>query len=237
MRLQVFLSHSGICSRRRAFEYIQAGRVTVNGKISSEPSLDVTAKDSIFLDGEPVFLKEKIYVVLNKPAGFITTTKDRFAEKKIIDILPESLKFLRPAGRLDQDTTGLIILTNDGDMILRLTHPSFEKEKVYRVILDKPLNSEHRNKIESGIFLDGKKTLPASIKQIRTKEVEMVLREGRKRQVRRSFALFGYRVVKLCRIRQGSLVLGDLKEGDWRFLTKKEVEGLKDASQSGLVRR
>lgn len=226
MRLQVFLSRSGICSRRKAFEYVQSGRVSVNGKVIQEPSFAVTPDAEVFLDGKIVASSEKAYVLLNKPAGVITTTKDKFAKRKITDILPLSMRMLKPAGRLDRDTTGLIILTNDGELAFRLTHPSFEVEKVYHVVLDKALSSADKPAIEKGVVLDGKKTHPAQIKNIMGNALDIVLHEGRKRQVRRMFSEFGYRVCSLSRQSQGSLKLGDLKTGQWRFLKKEEIDRL-----------
>lgn len=223
MRLQVYLSHSGACSRRRALEYIQSGRVKVNGGKILEPSFSVTPSDTVLLDGRQISLKEKTYILLNKPKGVVTTTKDRFAPKKITDLLPVEFKHLHPVGRLDRDTTGLIVLTNDGELAFRLSHPSFEIEKAYRVVLDKPLLPDHKNKIEKGVSLDGKKTFPCRIKVFSPLEAEIVIHEGRKRQVRRMFASLGYYVVELCRIRQGSMVLGSLEPGAWRFLTKEEI--------------
>ncbi len=226
MRLQVFLSRSGICSRRKAFEYVQSGRVSVNGKVIQEPSFAVTPDAEVFLDGKIVVSPEKAYVLLNKPVGVVTTTKDKFAKCKITDILPLSMRMLKPAGRLDRDTTGLIILTNDGELAFRLTHPSFEVEKVYHVVLDKALFLADKPAIEKGVVLDGKKTHPAQIKNIMGNALDIVLHEGRKRQVRRMFSEFGYHVCSLSRMSQGSLKLGDLKEGQWRFLKKDEIDRL-----------
>jgi len=223
MRLQVFLSRSGICSRRKAFEYVQSGRVSVKGRVIQEPSFAVTPDDEVFLDGKIVASSEKAYVLLNKPAGVITTTKDKFAKRKITDMLPPILKALKPVGRLDRDTTGLLILTNDGELAFRLTHPSFEIEKIYQVVLDKALSLADKTAIEKGVVLDGKKTYPAQIKNIMGNALDIVLHEGRKRQVRRMFSEFGYRVCSLSRLSQGSLKLGDLKAGQWRFLKKEEI--------------
>jgi pseudouridine synthase len=233
MRLQVYLSHSGACSRRRALEYIQSGRVKVNGEKILEPSFSVTPSDTVLLDDRQISLKEKTYILLNKPKGVVTTTKDRFAPKKITDLLPVEFKHLHPVGRLDRDTTGLIVLTNDGELAFRLSHPSFEIDKAYKVVLDKSLKLQDKYKIEKGVLLDAELTSPCRIVEVRPrqsgprsdlgKEVEIVIHEGRKRQVRRMFASLGYYVVELCRIRQGSMVLGSLQPGAWRFLTKEEI--------------
>lgn len=227
MRLQVFLSHSGACSRRKALQNIQSGKVFVNGAKILEPSFSVDPlKDRVVLDGKPVILPEKIYILLNKPQGVVTTVADPFAEKKVLDLLPVTLRHLYPAGRLDKDTTGLILLTNDGDLTHRLIHPSFEVEKTYRVFLNKPLNDRDKKILQEGIVVEGKKTAPCKIKKIAKNEWEAVIHEGRKRQIRRMFAALRYHVRELSRIRQGSLVLGDLKPGEWRFLKPEEVKRL-----------
>lgn len=226
MRLQLFLSGSGVCSRRKAFEYVLAGRVCVNGKKIAEPSFDVSGNEVVTLDGLAVSLKTKAYILLYKPRGVISTTKDRFASKKITDLLPPQWRHLRPVGRLDRDTTGLILLTNDGELAFRLSHPSFEAEKVYRVTLDRPLSLDDKKRIEEGVVLDGKRTSACRIDKPGAKELEITIHEGRKRQVRRMFSAFRYHVSALCRIRQGSLVLGTLKEGEWRFLNDEETRRL-----------
>ncbi|MFH0940968.1 MAG: pseudouridine synthase [Candidatus Omnitrophota bacterium] len=228
MRLQVFLSHSGACSRRKALDLILQGRVTVSGKAILEPSYPITDVSGVVaLDGKRIILpEEKIYILLNKPKGVTTTKSDRFAEKKILDVLPIKFKDLYPVGRLDKDTTGLILLTNDGILTHRMSHPSFEVDKAYKVVLDKPLKLQDKYKIEKGVLLDDKVTSPCRV-LVTGEEVEIVIHEGRKRQVRRMFALLRYHVRELVRTRQGPLSLGELKEGQWRFLTKDEVEQLR----------
>lgn len=228
MRLQVFLSHSGACSRRKALDLILQGRVTVSGKTILEPSYPVTdVSGDIALDGKNIILpKEKIYVLLNKPKGVITTRSDRFADRKVIDLLPQHLKNLYPVGRLDKDTTGLLLLTNDGELTHRMIHPSFETEKAYYIVLNKPLKPQDKEQLEKGILLDDKATSPCRVTES-GKEVEIIIHEGRKRQVRRMFSFLHYHVEELVRTRQGPLSLGELKEGEWRFLTKDEVKLLR----------
>ena len=227
MRLQVFLSHSGACSRRKALESIKQGRVTVNGRKIFEPSYSVQEhSDVVLLDDKQISLAQKLYILLNKPKGVVTTVSDRFAEKKVLDLLPKNFKNLYPVGRLDKDTSGLLLLTNDGALTHRLIHPSFEVEKAYRVLLNKPISGDDKNRLQNGIVLDGKKTAPCQIKKISQNEFEIIIHEGRKRQIRRMFASLHYHVVALVRIRQGSLTLGNLKVGEWRFLTKEEVNRL-----------
>lgn len=225
MRLQVFLSRSGACSRRKALEYIKAKRVVVEGDIIQEPSFEVSPScTSVELDGKKIFLFEKVYVLLNKPGGVVTTTSDKFAPKKIIDLLPANLRRLHPVGRLDKDTTGLILLTNDGDFTHHMIHPSFNVKKVYRALLDRELSFKDKNSFKRGIMLEGRRTAPCEIKRINRLIYEIVLHEGRKRQIRNMFKVLGYSVVELSRIRQGSLSLGGLPAGKWRFLNKEEVK-------------
>lgn len=230
MRLQVFLSHSGVCSRRRALELVQSGRVRVNGLVIREPSHAIDGdKDTVTLNNQRVSLKEKQYILINKPKGVTTTKKDHFAEKTIMDILPEKFRHLFPVGRLDRDTTGLLILTNDGDFSYGLTHPSFNIDKVYLAVLDKPLSEGHRKQLQNGVEIDNELTAPCKISILEDKKAEITIHEGRKRQVRKMFALLGYRVLDLRRVRFGNLSLGDLKIGHWRKISEEELAKLKSA--------
>lgn len=231
-RLQVFLSHSGICSRRLALSLIQQGRVTVNQRKILEPSFRVSAKDCIFLDGKPIKGKKLEYVLFYKPCGVTTTLKDCFAKKTVLDVLPERLKHLKPVGRLDKNTEGLLLLTNDGDVAYKLTHPKFNIDKTYFVIIKNFLRSKDKKRMEEGILLEGKKTCPSSINDVCATSVKTSLRltihEGRKRQVRRMFGSLGYPVMYLRREKQGILTLKSLKPGQWRNLTTQETEYLKN---------
>lgn len=231
MRLQVFLSKSGISSRRAAAWIIRSGRIKVDDKIVLEPSFKVDPdKDRIFLDNRRLFAKEKIYIVLNKPMGVTSTKKDRHAESTIMDLLPQNLRHLNPVGRLDKDSTGLILLTNDGALINRFTHPSFNINKQYLVTLDKALKDKDRRNIEGGVVLDNKATAPCKIRLRGAMLLEVTIGEGRKRQIRRMFSGKGYRVLKLKRVKEGPLGLGELPAGKWRFLTKKEISAIKSHS-------
>lgn len=224
MRLQVYLSHSGACSRRAALDIILAGRVSVNQKKIAEPSFGIDPfVDKICLDGKPLSLPQKITILLHKPQGVVTTKSDPFASRTVLDLLPEKFKHVFPVGRLDRDTTGLLLLTNDGPLAHHLIHPSFEVDKVYRAVLDRPLAQEDRRHLEKGILMEDKKTSPCRIKFLGASCVEITIHEGRKRQIRKMFALLRYHVQELCRIQQGSLTLGNLKPGEWRFLTEEEV--------------
>ena len=225
MRLQVFLSKAGVCSRRAAVGFIRSGKVSVNSKKIIEPSFKVDPeKDRVFLNGKRISPREKIYIMLNKPKGVTTTKKDRFAKKTVMDLLPRRFKHLNPVGRLDKDTTGLILLTNDGDMINRFTHPKFNIDKTYEVKLDKELVSSDKRMMEKGVIIDGSFTAECRIKMRSKNEVEMTLHEGRKRQIRRMFSSVGYKVRGLKRTREGLLNLAALPEGRWRLLTRDEIK-------------
>ena len=226
VRLQVFLSRSGACSRRTALDIIFAGRVCVNGRRVTEPSVEVfPEKDRVLLDGRPVGPAAKEYILFHKPKGVVTTKSDRFAAKTVLDFFPAELKHLNPAGRLDKDTTGLLLMTNDGDLAYRLTHPSFDVAKVYRARLDRPLAAADRRALEAGVVLDGKPTRPCALRP-EGALVEVTLHEGRKRQIRRMFAARGYTVEELERLRHGPLALGGLAPGAWRRLTAQELSAL-----------
>ncbi|MCR4338112.1 MAG: rRNA pseudouridine synthase [Candidatus Omnitrophica bacterium] len=228
MRLQTVISHSGVCSRRKAFDVIQQGRVTVNGQKVLEPSTEVTLeKDRVEVDGQPLKSQAYRYVLLNKPAGYTTTKEDRFAEKTVMELLPEDLQHLHPVGRLDRDTEGLLLLTNDGELTHHLTHPKFDIDKTYEVHVAKRLTPEQKLRLERGVIIEGKKTSTARIEQLKYQEDKtrflITIHEGRNRQVRRMVAVVGHRVTFLKRIRQGSLELGNLKTGEFRYLSENEV--------------
>jgi len=228
------LSRHGVCSRRRALEIIQAGRVSVNGQPQHEPSTPVDpTNDKVVVDGKVVGQKAYQYILLNKPAGYVTTKAQFHGEKSVFDILPSQFRHLSPVGRLDKDTEGLLLLTNDGDVAYRLTHPKFQIEKTYFVCVYGILKPEEKDELERGILIEGEKTAPAKIKDVkpfkdRTKtEFLMTIHEGKKRQIRLMCEAVGHKVAYLKRIAQGPLVLGDLPCGRWRELTKDEVQRFK----------
>ena len=231
MRLQVFLSHNGVCSRRDALVLIQQGRVAVNGQIIREPAHSVTGEEEVKVDGRKIKGTRREYILLNKPAGYVTTKEDRFAEKTVMDLLPGELQGLHPVGRLDKDTEGLLLLTNDGDLTARLTHPSHEIEKTYFVRVGGRVARETKRQIESGILLEGRKTAPARMERLRIAgrdtEFLITIHEGRKRQIRLMLQQVGHRVIFLQRIQQGPIKLGGLKLGAWRRLTIEEIQALK----------
>ncbi|MBF0532854.1 MAG: rRNA pseudouridine synthase [Candidatus Omnitrophica bacterium] len=232
VRLNVFLSRHGVCSRRDAMQFVLQGRVRIAGAVVREPSSPVamTAED-IAVDGKLVKAEKYSYIMLNKPAGYTTTKSDRYAEKVVYELLPPEYRQLPTAGRLDQDSEGLLLFTNDGDVNLILTHPRYNADKVYVVVMRGELTREEKRQIESGVIVEGKKTAPARISDVVIKngqtQARIKIHEGRKRQVRRMFAAVGHEVIKLVRMSQGPLVLGNLAVGKWRHLTAAEVKALK----------
>ena len=227
MRLQVFLSKAGVCSRRSAVDIIRSGKARVNNRKILEPSFKINpAKDIVFLSGKKILLKEKVYIMMNKPKGVTTTKKDRFAKRTVMDLLPRRLSHLNPVGRLDKDTTGLLLLTNDGELINRLTHPRYNIEKLYEARLNARLKDDDRVVLERGLDLDGEHTAPCRIQLREKSNLEIVLHEGKKRQIRRIFSKMGYKVLDLKRSKEGSLAVAGLGEGRWRALTEKELRGL-----------
>lgn len=232
LRLQVFLSRNGVCSRREAMQLIQAGRIKVNGKVNIEPSTPVDpSRDRVEVDDKPVSTKEFLYVMLHKPAGFVTTKKDGFGTPTVYDLLPKNMIHLNSAGRLDKDTEGLLLFSNDGDLIHRLSHPSFQTDKVYEVIIDSHLRPQDKAAFEEGLMIEGKRTAPAKINDAapagKNTQLTVVIHEGKKRQIRVMFSQLGYNVIYLKRTAQGPLRLGDLKKGQWRALSAEEVSALK----------
>jgi pseudouridine synthase len=232
IKLLIFLSHSGVCSRRRALDFILSGHVSVNAKVIREPSVIIDPEnDKVSLDGRPVKTKTHTYILLNKPEGYVTTLKDPHAKKTVLDLLPQDLKHLRPAGRLDKDTEGLLIFTNDGELIYKLTHPKFNIDKTYFVKIDAELKDSQKIRLEKGVNLDGKLTSPAKISHLGSEkgktEFQITIHEGRKRQIRRMLEIVGHKVVVLKRISQAGLCLGNLAVGKWRFLSEREIAFLK----------
>lgn len=227
--LQKFIAESGYCSRRRAEELIKQGDVFVNGEVA-EPGMKADDKDEIKIFGKIIGLpEEKIYIKMNKPAGYVCTSREFKGEKNIFDLIGKKER-LFVAGRLDKDSRGLILLTNDGDLAQKITHPSFKHEKKYIIKLDSSvLNPEIiANRLKSGIDIgDGDGIVKArEAKALSAWEFEMTLGEGKKRQIRRMFMAFGLKVKDLVRVSVGNLELGDLPEGQWRPLKKKEIEEL-----------
>jgi len=226
MRLQKYLSQAGICSRREAEKKILSGFVKVNDKIVSQLGSKVKSdKDKIEYKGMPVFIKKKnIYIALNKPEGYISACKDK-RNKTILNLIKIKER-IYPVGRLDKDSCGLIILTNDGSMHHQLLHPSFDHEKEYQVTIEKPISNSELLKMEKGIVIMGTKTREAKIRRTSENSFSIILQEGRNRQIRRMAKKLGYRVMKLKRIRFSNILIKGLKAGKWRYLTKEEVKKL-----------
>ncbi len=232
IRLQKYLAQCGACSRRKAMEWIFQGQVAINGEINREPSTAVDPEtDRVELNGRSLNLKKYEYLLLNKPAGIITSASDPHASRTVFDLLPAHLRHLQAVGRLDKNTEGLLFFTNDGELAHRLMHPKFEIDKRYFVRLKGALKSDDCKKMEKGIMLEGRKTSPAEIRRVQIcglkTECEIILHEGRKRQIRKMFSQLGYHVVFLKRIQQGSLALGSLPKGKWRPLSQAEITRLK----------
>jgi pseudouridine synthase len=221
MRLQKWLSEAGVCSRRRGEAYILAGRVSVTALGSKiDPQ-----QDRIEVDGRPVaFSTGKIYVALHKPKGYVTSCRHP-GHKVVLDLidLPERIY---PIGRLDKDSTGLLLLTNDGRLHQRLSHPSFDHEKEYEVVVEDPIADDALQKLAEGMPLMGRKTRPARVRRLSGRRFRIVLREGRNRQIRRMVRNLGHKVRRLQRIRVSRIRLGGLPEGAWRYLTPAEKNKL-----------
>ena len=231
MRLQVAIAKAGVASRRKAAELIESGYVRVNKNIVKEKGFHVdTKKDKIYFEGKLLsFTKKKYYFVLNKPSGVLSTAKDEKGRRCVVDYITGIRVY--PVGRLDKDTTGLIILTNDGDLTYRLTHPKFGIERVYEVKVKGRLGEDSLRKLKNGIMLDDKLAKAEKIAILKKgsgfTSLFLTLREGRKREVRRMLRSVGHFVVKLKRISYGSLRLGNLKEGEKRGISKEELKSLR----------
>lgn len=232
VRLQVALAKTGRASRRYAAELIKSGRVSVNNKIVTDRAFRVdTAKDEITLDGRLAFFEKKKYYVLNKPAGVLSTARDERGRKTVLDYIKRKNTRLYPVGRLDKDTTGLIILTNDGDLTYRLTHPKFRIDRVYEVKVKNEVRTEAVLRLKKGINLEGKRARAEKVtfkKRSPGSSVLLItLREGQKREVRRMFEAIGYEILELRRIAYGPLRLKGLEVGSSRPLTENEVLDLR----------
>lgn len=230
-RLNKFLANAGVCSRREADELIVSGAVKVNGEVVSELGFKVTRKDSIMFNDQPVILERKVYVLLNKPKDTVTTSDDPQGRKTVMDLVHgASRERIYPVGRLDRNTTGVLLLTNDGDLASKLTHPGFMKKKIYHVWLDKEVSEEDLAKIATGIDLEDGPIHADAIAYATEEDRDQVgieIHSGKNRIVRRIFETLGYRVVKLDRVYFAGLTKKNLPRGRWRHLTQQEVNMLK----------
>ncbi len=233
IRLNKFLAQAGLASRREADRMIEEGRVAVNGEVIQTLGHKIEEeRDRVEVDGIKIKQeKKRYYVMLNKPPGYLVSLKDSFGRPKVRDLLPTLKGRVFPVGRLDSDSEGLLLLTNDGGLAFRLTHPRFKIKKVYLVRVKGTPESSDLRRLKRGIILDGKKTAPARIKLLSSSSRESFLRveihEGRKREIRRLFDVIGHKVIELQRIEFGSLSLGKLRKGKWRSLDRSEIDKLK----------
>ncbi len=226
MRLQKFLSKAGICSRRKGEEYIQSGLVRVNNTIVTELGTKIDpVKDSVEFKGKAVKLEnDLVYILLNKPKGYVTSCRQP-GEKIVLDLIDVPQR-IYPIGRLDKDSTGLLILTNDGNLHHKLSHPSFDHEKEYDVTVSSPITDGALQNIARGMPMMGTKTRPAEIIRLSSRRFRIVLKEGKNRQIRRMIRKVGNHVIGLKRLRISNIKLKGLDEGAWRYLTKKEQKAL-----------
>ena len=231
LRLNKFLANAGVCSRREADEFIQAGLVTVNGEVVTELGTKILRTDEVKFHDAVVSLEKKGYVLLNKPKDYVTTSDDPQQRKTVMDLVKDVCpERIYPVGRLDRNTTGVLLLTNDGDLASKLTHPKFLKKKVYHVHLDKNLTSHDMDQIREGITLDDGEIKADAIEYADDRDKSQVgieIHSGKNRIVRRIFESLGYRVTKLDRVQFAGLTKKNLRRGDWRFLTEKEVDMLR----------
>ena len=231
IRLNKFLANAGKCSRREADAFIQAGVVTVNGQVVTELGTKILRTDEVKFHDEPVKLEKKVYVLLNKPKDYVTTSDDPQQRKTVMDLVKDACpERIYPVGRLDRNTTGVLLLTNDGDLASKLTHPKFLKKKVYHVFLDKNVTAHDMAQIAEGITLDDGEIHADAIEYASDTDKSQVgieIHSGKNRIVRRIFESLGYRVVKLDRVQFAGLTKKNVRRGDWRYLTEKEVDMLR----------
>lgn len=230
LRLNVYIAGGSGYSRRKADTLILAGKVMVNNTVIRQPYYRVDPTDTVCIGNQKIMSEKHVYLALNKPAGYTCTCSDRYADKKAIDILPASLQHVYPVGRLDKDSRGLLLLTNDGKFCQRVTHPRFCVEKEYMVLISPPLSDEHIQQLRAhqGARVNGEQYHLNAIRVMKKDAGQSMLSvtasEGKKRHLRVIFSSLGYRVIDLRRVRIGEINLGTLKEGHYRFLTEKEVE-------------
>ena len=231
IRLNKFIANSGICSRREADQYIQAGVVTVNDEVVTELGTKVNVfTDDIKFNGERIRGEEKVYIVMNKPKGYVTTASDPHAEKTVMDLLKKCSARVFPVGRLDKNTTGVLMFTNDGEIAERLTHPSYDKKKIYQVILDKPITQEDFDQVLSGVSLNDGDIKADELEYIDAEDhrkLGIEIHSGKNRIVRRIFESLGYEVKALDRVYFAGLTKKGLKKGEWRYLSEGESNILK----------
>lgn len=231
--LNKYLARCGIASRRKAVDLIESGRVTINGEIELTPGRRVEPGDVVTYDGLPLDAPDFHYILLNKPKGVLVTMDDPQNRSTILNYLPDVGCVLKPVGRLDKESEGLLICTNDGELAARLTHPRYSVDKEYVVMVDGSMPDKSLGKLEKGVFMDGSKTSPAQVSEVNRRETStqfhLVIHEGRNRQIRRMCAMVGHEVTSLKRIRIGSLIMRKMPSGMCRILSKSEVNQLRQA--------
>src|ERR671936_862835 len=231
MRLNAYLARAGVASRRKADELIKAGRVTVNGE-PGQLNTFVESRDRVELDGEPLARQPLTYVLLHKPAGVVTTARDPHGRPTVVELVADSETRVVPVGRLDADTTGALLLTNDGELAHRLAHPRYEVEKVYVAEAAGETSDDALARLEQGVDLDDGPTAPAKATRLGPNKIELAIQEGRKHQVKRMLAAVGYPVSRLHRSRYAGLTLNELEPGAWRELEPGEVARLRSLAHS-----
>lgn len=236
MRINKYIAHAGVASRRKAEELIKRGLVTLNGQVVIELATTVKSGDRVEVEGQPIYNEEKVYYLLNKPRGVISSVRDDKGRQTVVDLLPEVKERIYPVGRLDWDTSGLLILTNDGDFTDKMLHPRHEIDKVYVARVKGLASKDNLRPLTKGIVIDGKKTQPARYRIVKTDReknrsvVELTIHEGRNHQVKKMFEAVGLMVDKLSRTRFGTLDLSGLNSGEARRLNKKEISQLYNAA-------
>ncbi|HLV10063.1 MAG TPA: pseudouridine synthase [Halanaerobiales bacterium] len=230
-RLQKVMAHAGIASRRKSEKIIASGRVRVNGVVVTRPGTRVSEDDLIEVNGRVITPEKRIYILLNKPPGYITTVDDPHGRETVLDLIRGVEQRIYPVGRLDSDTEGLLLLTNDGELTYILTHPSHMIDKSYRVTVEGYPGKKDLKRLEEGVFLEDGRTAPARIDNISNRnsitEFDIIIYEGRNRQVRRMCELIGFPVINLIRFKFAFLSLKGINQGEYRFLTEEEVKELK----------
>ena len=231
IRLNKYLANAGVCSRREADDFIQAGLVTVNGEVITELGTKVLRSDKVVFHDQPVSIEKKVYVLLNKPKDTVTSTDDPQQRKTVMELVKDACpERIYPVGRLDRNTTGVLLLTNDGELASKLTHPRFLKKKVYHVFTDKNVTAADIKQIAEGIELEDGPIRADAIEYASPtdkKQVGIEIHSGKNRIVRRIFEHLGYKVIKLDRVQFAGLTKKNVRRGDWRFLTEKEVDMLR----------
>jgi len=231
IRLNRYIANSGVCSRREADDIIRKGLISVNGKRITDLGVRVTYTDDVRYRGKKLFAEKKVYILMNKPKGYVTTVEDPHADRTVLDLIGNKFpERVYPVGRLDKDTTGVLLLTNDGDLTGKLTHPRYERKKIYHVFLDRPVLKNDLSKLTEGIDLDGESVAADAVSYADPEDRSQVgieLHSGKNRVIRRMFESVGYKIRKLDRVYFAGLTKKNLRRGRWRFLTEKEISMLK----------